>query len=480
MKQDSLAPEQSDLTLPDYHGGSLVNLMSSITTALGGTSPYAPLAALPPESLAAARHVVLLVVDGLGLDFLLGHDGALRRHLQGQLSSVFPSTTASAIPTFLTGLAPQQHGLTGWHMYFREIGAIAAPLPFRVRTGRHALRAAGVSPQDLFGLTPLFDRLPLPSHVVSPNHIIHSDFNVALSGRARRHGYSTLDEMFDLLAGLLRSEEPRSYIHAYWPQHDSLAHEYGVGSEAVAEAFEALDTGFAQLLENARDSDSVVIVTADHGFIDTTPADTLDLDDHPDLRATLLLPLCGEPRMAYAYVRAGRERQFEEIVQSRFGERVWLMKSEEVLSRGWLGPGPAHPALQDRLGDYVLIPARSHHPARLAQGRGTSHPHRRARRTERCGDDRAADRGEAALSWLGHDQTLTAIMRARGNLAPITHPSEIDRIGHLGQSHKGGLPTINMLRLETWLPPHPCGAPRPDYALRHIDDITTTTSSNRP
>ena len=356
MEKAGLAPERSDLTLPDYRGGSLVNLMSSITAALGSSSPYAPLSALPSESLSAARHVVLLVIDGLGLDFLLGHDGALRRHLQGQMSSVFPSTTASAIPTFLTGLAPQQHGLTGWHMYFREIGAIAAPLPFRVRAGRHALRAAGVSPQDLFGLTPLFDRLPLPCHVVSPNHIIHSDFNVALSGSARRHGYSTLDEMFGLVAGLMHGDAARSYIHAYWPQHDSLAHEYGVGSQAVAEAFEMLDAGFAQLLGSARGSDSVVIVTADHGFIDTTPADTLDLDDYPDLRATLLLPLCGEPRMAYAYVRSGRARQFEDIVASRFGDRVWTMKSEDVLKLGWLGPGVAHPALRDRLGDYVMIP----------------------------------------------------------------------------------------------------------------------------
>ena len=356
MEPTGLAPDNSNLTLPDYRGGSLVNLMSSITAALGGNSPYAPLAALSPDSLAAARHIVLLVVDGLGFDYLLAHDGALRRHLQGKLTSVFPSTTASAIPTFLTGLAPQQHGLTGWHMYFREIGAITAPLPFRVRTGRHGLRAAGVSPQDLFGLTPLFDRLSLPSHVVSPSHIVHSDFNVALSGRAQRHGYSTLSEMFGLVAGLMRSDAARSYIHAYWPQHDSLAHEYGVGSEAVAEAFRALDTGFAQLLESARGSGSVVIVTADHGFIDTTPADTLDLDDQPDLRATLLLPLCGEPRMAYAYLRSGREREFEEIVRNRFGDRIRLMKSEEVLSRGWFGPGPAHPALLDRIGDYVLIP----------------------------------------------------------------------------------------------------------------------------
>src|SRR5512135_1543517 len=203
--------EDPALVLPDYGGGGLVNLMSSIAMALGGSSAYPPLATLPPQALAGARHLVLLVVDGLGLDYLSRRDGALRRHLHGQLTSVFPSTTASAIPTFLTGLAPQQHGLTGWNMYFREIGAVVTPLPFRVRTGRHSLREAGVTPATLFGLTPLFDRLPLPCHVVSPHNIIHSDFNVALSGHAQRHGYDTLDELFALIAGLLRSDAP-SYI----------------------------------------------------------------------------------------------------------------------------------------------------------------------------------------------------------------------------------------------------------------------------
>jgi hypothetical protein len=354
--EEPAGQEAPVLSLPDYHGGSLVNLMSSITTALGGASPYPPLAALPPESLAGVRHLVLLVVDGLGHDYLIGRDGALRRHLRGQLTSVFPSTTASAIPTFLTGLAPQQHGLTGWHMYFREIGAVAAPLPFRVRTGRHALREAGVTPTELFGLTPLFDRLPLPCHVVNPHHIIHSDFNVALSGRAKRHGYETLDEMFAVLAGLLRIAAPRSYVHAYWPQIDSLAHEYGIHSAPVAEAFAALDAAFEKLVDIARSNDSLVIVTADHGFIDTSAEQTIDLDDHPALRETLLLPLCGESRVAYAYVRAGREARFEDYVWEQLADRVQLFRSEEVLRQGWLGPGMAHPALQDRLGDYILIP----------------------------------------------------------------------------------------------------------------------------
>ena len=350
-----MTPE-TGLTLPDYHGGGLVNLMSSLATALGRSSPYAPLAALPPHVLADARHVVLLVIDGLGHDYLIGRDSVLRRHLHSPLTSVFPSTTASAIPTFLTGLAPQQHGLTGWHMYFREIGAIAAPLPFRVRAGRHSLREAGVTPASLFGLTPLFDRLPLPSHVVSPRQIVHSDFNVALSGRATRHGYETLDEMFAQITGLLRIEAPRSYIHAYWPQLDSLAHEFGIHSAEVADAFAALDAGFARLVEVAHQTGSRVIVTADHGFIDTSAEQTIDLDDHPALRDTLVLPLCGEPRMAYAYVRSGREAQFEAYVREALADRVHLFRSEAIVQQGWLGPGTAHPALRDRLGDYVLVP----------------------------------------------------------------------------------------------------------------------------
>ncbi|MHB1214531.1 MAG: alkaline phosphatase family protein [Thiobacillus sp.] len=344
------------LTLPDYQGGGIVNLMSSIATGLGGRSPYPPLTALPPESLAGVRHLVLLVIDGLGHDDLLGREGCLRQHLRGQMTSVFPSTTASAIPTFLTGLAPQQHGLTGWHMYFREIGAIAAPLPFRVRTGRHSLREAGVTPTELFGLAPLFDRLPLPCHVVSPRHIVHSDFNVAISGQAQRHGYDSLDDMFAQLAGLLRSAGPRSYVHAYWPQIDSLAHEYGIRSAEVADAFAALDAAVARLVDVARDNNSLVIITADHGFIDTAANEVIDLDDHPRLRETLLLPLCGESRAAYAYVRAGRTGHFEDYVRERLDDRVHLFRSEDVLRQGWLGPGEAHPALRDRIGDYVLLP----------------------------------------------------------------------------------------------------------------------------
>lgn len=356
MSHDTAPPWEIEpaLVRPDYAGAGLVNLMSSIGTALGWASPYPPLALLPQHALSDARHLVLLVADGLGYEFLRQRDGVLRQHLLGSLTSVFPSTTASAIPTFLTGLPPQQHGLTGWNMYFREIGAIVAPLPFRTRTGHHALRDAGVTPERLFGFTPLFDRISRPSHIVSPRQIVDSAFNVAFSGKAVRHAYESLGEMTNIIAGLLRAPTEPAYIYAYWPQFDALAHAFGVESAPAAEAFAALDAAFARLLDAAQETGSRILVTADHGFIDSD--ETIDLDDHPRLRETLLLPLCGEARAAYAYVRSGREVQFRDYIHEHLADRLYLYQSTDLLRHAWLGPGTAHPGLYDRLGDFVLIP----------------------------------------------------------------------------------------------------------------------------
>ena len=55
--------------LPNYRDGSIVNLMQSILSGLdapGAGGVHGHLADLEPEEVADARHVVLLVIDGLG------------------------------------------------------------------------------------------------------------------------------------------------------------------------------------------------------------------------------------------------------------------------------------------------------------------------------------------------------------------------------------------------------------------------------
>ena len=51
-----------------------------------------------------------------------------------------PPTTSAAITTFATGLAPQQHAVTGWFMHLKELGAVSTILPVVQDPPRHATR----------------------------------------------------------------------------------------------------------------------------------------------------------------------------------------------------------------------------------------------------------------------------------------------------------------------------------------------------
>ncbi len=342
---------------PDYEGGSIVNLMASIEAAFGGRAGYPELRDLGSAEIAGARNLCLLVIDGLGARYLaraLG-DGALQRHARATITSTFPTTTATAITTFMTGLAPQQHGLTGWHMYFRELGAVLAVLPFRPRHGGLPIAAAGVTPSELLGNPPFADRLEAESFVVSPAGIVDSVFNVAHAGRAQRVGHGGGDEIFRAIRDIAREGGERRYVYAYYSEIDSLAHAHGIGSSEVRAELGRVDAAFGRLLEDIAGTDTLVVATADHGFVDTRPETVIDLDEHPGLAETLLVPLCGEPRVAYCYVKPGAHTAFERYVESRLAHCASLARSADLIAQGWFGPGAAHPRLADRIGDYALV-----------------------------------------------------------------------------------------------------------------------------
>ncbi|MCO5098782.1 MAG: alkaline phosphatase family protein [Rhodocyclaceae bacterium] len=344
---------------PDYAGGSIVNLMRTLGDACGARQPlpYAPLRNLKVSLLGTARNIVLLVIDGLGYDYLLRHGagGALHRHLHSRLTSVFPSTTASAVTTYLSGLAPQQHALTGWHMYFSELDAIAAVLPLRPRGAGLFDALPGALPLQLFGHAPFVDRIARRATIVSPQSIAGSDFNLYHSGRAAVRGYKTLTELFGQVEARLRASTAPAYLYAYYAELDTLAHIHGVGSDQLAAQFALLDAAFGDFLAAIADTDTVVLACADHGFIDSPPERQIELAQHPELAATLARPLCGERRVVYCYVKPDKETRFVDYVQDVLGECADLFSGSELIAQGWFGPGEADPRLAARIGDYVLL-----------------------------------------------------------------------------------------------------------------------------
>lgn len=340
---------------PDYDR-SIVNLMGSVAEAFGAAPACAPLEELADAGLAQAQTVLLLVLDGLGRHSLARHpDSALSRHCRGTLSSVFPSTTATAITSFATGLPPAAHGVTGWFMYLRELGLVTTILPFTSRLGDQPLTELVPGSERLIQQPSLYRRLDAECHVLMPFYIADSDYTRATTDGAARYQYRDLGQFVERCVELCRRGRRRRYVYAYWPFYDGECHQHGVDSPQADAHFRQLDQAMAQLFERLQGQEVAVLATADHGLIDTAPQRVIDITDHPALRDTLLLPPCGEPRAAYCYLRHGAEADFLGYLEQHLTHACEVRPSRELIAEGYFGPGPRHPALAERVGDYTLL-----------------------------------------------------------------------------------------------------------------------------
>jgi hypothetical protein len=338
---------------PDYSGGSLVNLVASIVSARGGKALHPVLRNFSDGELRDARNLVLLIIDGLGDNYLMrrGERGELARRRRGALTSVFPSTTASAITTSYTGRTPLEHGLTGWFTYFGQAGCVAAALPFRSRGDHLPLARRGVTADEIYAARSIFESIPESSFVVTDKEIVDSEYNACHCRGARRLAYQTLDELVSQIETVVRSGSGRKFVYAYWPAYDMVSHRYGCESPEAFVEFGKIDAAFGALLGRLAGTDSVVVATADHGFIDVAPEESFELPS--SLAPHLRLPLCGERRVAYCHVHDAPA--FMREAQRWLGERADVVPSASLVDEGWFGPGEPHPRFSERIGDVALV-----------------------------------------------------------------------------------------------------------------------------
>jgi hypothetical protein len=341
---------------PDYASGNICNLMNSLVTAMGGSGAGTVLSALAPDTISRYRNVLLLIVDGMGHEFVKRFPGSyIASHINTPLTTVFPTTTATAISTYMSGLPPQQHGMTGWFTYLRALGSVAAVLPFRPRHGGRSFADSGIDINEIFTWQSVFDRIKRPGFALLPDYIVDSAYSRKGCGSARRVGYESLNGLFDSVGKVVKGGSGEKYIYAYWPGLDAMAHEFGIESEQVAGHFREIDRGVERMAGSLGGTDTLMLVCADHGLIDTTPERTIRLERHPVLARSLLLPLCGEPRVAYCYVAPGHEQLFVSYVENELNEQFYCVPSDALVDGGFFGPGPPHEDLKRRVGDYTLI-----------------------------------------------------------------------------------------------------------------------------
>lgn len=345
------------MAFPDYSGGGFVNLIASFAAACELEPRHATLELLPAAEFSGAHNIVFWIVDGLGDNYLRACRPAsnLARRRRGSISAVFPSTTATAITTSFTGATPAEHGLTGWFTYFSVAGCVAAPLPFHSRGDNLPLGLRGVSHEHLFVEPSLLDALARRTIVVSARSIVNSDYNLHHSGAAERRAYDTLDGLVAEVTAAVKSGPERKFIYAYWPEFDTQSHKHGVASAEARAEFERVDGAFGDLLQRLSGTETLLVVTADHGFMDSPAGDLVTLDVDSGLASLLKLPLCGERRLAFCHVQDGRVAEFASRARDWLGERGEVRASGDLLDEGWFGPGRAHPLLAERIGDLTLV-----------------------------------------------------------------------------------------------------------------------------
>lgn len=344
--------------LPDYQGGSILNLVESLTRLLGADpqSDVLPLCDDPFLIMEPPRKVVLLVIDGLGDTYLRanGRGSHLLSTRRASLTSVFPSTTASAVTTLSTGLAPAVHGLNGW-VARDHLGELILPLPMVGAADGAPL--GGISHRRrLFPYRTLFQRLATRSVVVAPSWLIESTYSRQHNRGARRLAYESLDRLDEAIVAALACCGNGALVHAYYPGFDSLAHDVGVGADALAAKFARIDAMFGRLANRLACSGVLLVLTADHGLIDAPEEDICLLGAHPELASMLAQPLWGERRAAWCALKPGVGGEFVDALGDAFAGRIDVLTVAQVNEMGLLGPGRAHRDLGIRCGDMLLLP----------------------------------------------------------------------------------------------------------------------------
>src|SRR6202044_85538 len=109
--------------LPSYGESSLADLSSSILSSLTG-DPSGNVLGLPDTGRAC-----LLIIDGLGLELLRGHQAAAPFLAElafnsRPLTAGFPSTTVTSLGSLGTGLPPSAHGMLGYQVAIPGTGRL--------------------------------------------------------------------------------------------------------------------------------------------------------------------------------------------------------------------------------------------------------------------------------------------------------------------------------------------------------------------
>lgn len=332
---------------PAYGRRSLGDVVPAVAVALG-----VPRAGSPALSLPEAPAYVVFLVDGLGARLLERHAHAapyLASLLAGQQAGTagVPSTTATSLTSFGTGLTPGTHGMVGFTSRIPGTDRLLNALLWDKDVDPLEWQPHPTALGDLAGRG-------VQVSVVNKREFAQSGLTLAANRGADFVGVDKVGER--IAATVLASAERPSLTYVYDGDLDWTGHKYGVASSQWLQQLAMVDAEVEQLRE-ALPADRRLVVVADHGMVDSPPDHRVDVDHALELRDGVAV-LGGEARFRHLYCHTGAVDDVVATWTEVLGGRAEVLRREEAIRRGWFGAVDS-PVLP-RLGD-VVVAARGAH-----------------------------------------------------------------------------------------------------------------------
>jgi len=284
------------------------------------------------------KNVIVILYDGMGYNLInriLPEDSFMRQNMLRSYSSVCPATTTASTTSILSGLNPCEHGWLGWNLYIPPFGKIVTMFTNTLKDKEE--QAADYRVADkYYSYKNIIDNINEngngKAYIISPYAGIK---------------YDSLDDMINKIVETSQIDG-KKYIYAYYEDPDGLMHQYGTGSEEAKKSFFEIDEVTRKLAD--RLEDSVLIITADHGHINTSP---ILISDYKDFNDTLDGDIWIEGRFCAFKVK--NEEEFLRLFKKYFEKDFLLKTKEEILKEKIFGDGIEHQYFRDSLGDYFAL-----------------------------------------------------------------------------------------------------------------------------
>ncbi|MBE5738190.1 MAG: hypothetical protein E7354_00435 [Clostridiales bacterium] len=330
---------------PDWNNCN-VNISSTLAEFLGVPNKNSTLPILKEELQKNYKNIVFLCLDGLGIYPInknLDTNSFLSKNIKQVLTSTFPSTTTNATTSLITNKLPYEHGWFGWSLYFDEINK-------NIDIYLHSDSQTGEKVDYVY---PIIDNADCYFDKA------HSDYSVTAimpsyvqTNKSVKIAIANEDDLCNEIKKVCE-KDGKQFIYAYFPEPDATMHNFGVNSLEAKKKISVLNQKIEKLCESLHDT--LVIITADHGHIDIEGY----VEFYKDTELNSLLKGCPylDGRTPAFRVKEGKEKEFEEKFDKKYGDDFKLFKSSELIKENYFGGTEGFTKM---LGDYIAVGTFTH------------------------------------------------------------------------------------------------------------------------